>query len=181
MKITTVNIDTLTPDPNNARRHDERNIAAIRDSLARFGQQKPLVVDKDGVVVAGSGTLESAKQLGWKKIKIVRSSLSGASRTAYAVADNRTAELATWEDEMLAQSLAEVRADEGIDELATGFSDREIEALLARKDDGDGDDGRQKTIGESFTVMVECADESEQRAVFEEMKGKGFKCRVLTM
>ena len=88
----------LSADPANVRRHSERNIEAIKASLRRFGQQKPIVVDTAGVVVAGNGTLEAARQLQWTSIYGVETKLTGSDRTAYAIADNRTAELADWDE-----------------------------------------------------------------------------------
>ena len=131
MKVETVKIDSLTFDPANVRKHDEKNLAAIKASLNRFGQQKPIVVDANGVVRAGNGTLAAAKALGWKEIRIVRSSLAGSEATAYAIADNRTAELAEWDDDALAQTLAALQIEDEELAVATGFDMKEIEALTA--------------------------------------------------
>lgn len=121
-----VQVDSLKLDGRNARKHGEKNLAAIKASLERFGQQKPIVVDGDGVVIAGNGTLEAARALGWKTIDVVRTKLKGAEARAFAIADNRTAELAEWDDVNLAALLGEIRADD--DELARacGFDDREL-------------------------------------------------------
>ena len=95
----------LREDPNNARAHDERNIEAIKTSLGAFGQRKPIVV-RDGVVVAGNGTLRAAVALGWDRIAVVDADdLSPAEAAAYALADNRTAELATWDTEALRRTV----------------------------------------------------------------------------
>src|SRR5260370_37717105 len=107
MTIESVSIDAIHPHPPNARRHPQRNLDAIASSLSRFGQQKPIVVDAKGVVRAGNGTLAAAKALGWTHINIVRSELIGVEATAFAIADNRTAELAEWDAELLAAALAE--------------------------------------------------------------------------
>lgn len=106
-----VSISTLIFDPANARKHDEKNLAAIKGSLARFKQQKPIVVSKDNVVIAGNGTLAAAKALGWTEIEIKRSHLTGAEATAYALADNRSAELAAWDDEILGKTLHALQED----------------------------------------------------------------------
>ena len=131
MKTELVKIDTLLFDPANARKHDEKNLGAIRSSLQRFGQQKPIVVDASGVVRAGNGTLAAAKSLGWKEISIVRSPLSGSEATAYAIADNRSSELAEWDDDVLSQTLAALQIEDEDLALATGFDAKEIDALLA--------------------------------------------------
>ena len=131
MKTELVKIETLVFDPANARKHDEKNLGAIRSSLQRFGQQKPIVVDASGVVRAGNGTLAAAKALGWKEIAIVRSPLSGSEATAYAIADNRSSELAEWDDDVLSQTLAALQIEDEDLALATGFDAKEIDSLLA--------------------------------------------------
>lgn len=101
-----VAMDSLYIDPANARLHGERNIEAIAASLMEFGQQKPIVVDAKGRVVAGNGTLEAAKILGWDNIAAIVSDIdSEATLSAYAIADNRTAELADWNFYNLEQKL----------------------------------------------------------------------------
>ena len=132
MKTETVKIETIQFDPANARRHGEKNLAAIKSSLARFGQQKPIVVDANGVCRAGNGTLAAAKALGWKEIAIVRSPLAGAEATAYAIADNRSAELAEWDDDVLAQTLAALQIEDEELASATGFLEQELRALTDR-------------------------------------------------
>ena len=109
MKIEHVAISSLVLDPNNARKHDEKNLEAIKGSLTKFGMQKPIVVDKKGVVLAGNGTLAAAKALGWEKIAVVRTDLEGFNAAAYALADNRTSELASWDEDVLGKSLHELR------------------------------------------------------------------------
>ena len=128
MKTETVPIDSISPDPANARKHDERNLTAIRDSLRAFGQQKPIVVDQREIVVAGNGTLEAAKRLGWTEIAIVRTTLDNTQATAFGIADNRTAELAEWDDEVL-RSLLDSLDDDTRDLLA--FDHKELDALFA--------------------------------------------------
>ncbi len=99
-------IDTLRADPRNARLHGDRNLDAVVASLRRFGQQKPIVVLADGTVIAGNATLEAARRLGWTHLWVARSTLSDTDAMAYAIADNRTAELAEWDWEVLRDQLA---------------------------------------------------------------------------
>src|SRR5438876_347960 len=102
MNLETVQISMLSEDPANARLHPTRNLDQIKASLRRFGQQKPIVVDATNTVRAGNGTLAAARALGWQTIQIVRSELAKTELTAYAIADNRSAELAEWDAEVLA-------------------------------------------------------------------------------
>jgi len=131
MKVESVSVDEISPDPANARMHDRRNLDAIAGSLRKWGQQKPIVISEAGVIVAGNGTWEAAKQIGWKRINAVKTKLEGSEAVAYGIADNRTAELAGWDDAVLGKHLEALQADESIDHLAAGFSDEEIKGLLA--------------------------------------------------
>lgn len=110
MKIETVRIRDLIPDPENARLHDEKNLKAIQGSLKEFGQRKPIVITAAGVIVAGNGTVEAAKRLGWTEIEAVRvpSEWDKDKIKAFAIADNRTAELAAWDTKQLEAQLAEL-------------------------------------------------------------------------
>jgi DNA modification methylase len=125
-----VPVTSLSLDPANARKHDERNLASIRGSLARFGQRFPLVVQKQGMVVrAGNGRLLAAKELGWTHVAALVVDESEVEATAFAIADNRTAELAEWDDESLAQLLQSLPDDAF---AATGFGDDDLKELLDR-------------------------------------------------
>lgn len=110
MKIQLTPIASLDLDPNNARKHNLKNLRALKNSLSRFGQQKPIVVNAGGVVVAGNGTLMAAKELGWTDIQVVAlpADWSADEIKAFALADNRTAELAEWDQAILSQQLVEL-------------------------------------------------------------------------
>jgi site-specific DNA-methyltransferase (adenine-specific) len=109
MKIELVSIDDLTLDPANARKHDDKNLKAIAESLKQFGQRKPIVV-WGRTVVAGNGTLVAARSLGWTEITVARvpDDWSSDQVTAYALADNRSAELAVWDEQVLTEQLKQL-------------------------------------------------------------------------
>ena len=121
MKLETLRIEDLVTDPNNARKHDEKNLEAIKGSLAQFGQRKPIVV-QGRTVIAGNGTLEAARQLGWDEIEIVQvpEDWTAEQAKAFALADNRTAELAEWIPEQLQLQLEELSVA-GFEVQAIGF------------------------------------------------------------
>ena len=110
LTIETVKTDDLTLDPNNARKHNARNIEVIANSLKSFGQRKPIVVTRDNIVVAGNGTLEAARSLGWEFISVARvpDEWSHEQVIAYALTDNRSAELAEWDANVLADQLLDI-------------------------------------------------------------------------
>lgn len=131
MEQFSVPIKTLIFDPANARKHSPKNLDAIKGSLARFGQQKPIVISKDDVVIAGNGTLEAAKSLGWENIQVVRSKLTGSDITAYSIADNRTGELAEWDLNVLPGTLEALGQELDLGEI--GFDKDDLSKLLFTK------------------------------------------------
>lgn len=106
-----VPIGDLSPDPNNARRHPEKNLDAIKASLLEFGYQKPVVADSAGTVVAGNGTMTAAIAIGWTHIPAVRTNLTGAKLAAYGLADNRTAELAEWDSGAVQRTIDAIKIE----------------------------------------------------------------------
>lgn len=122
----------LHSDPRNARKHNERSITAVMASLVEFGQVKPIVALYDGKVIAGNGTLEAARRLGWTRIAVARFE-DEAKAKAYAIADNRTSELSEWDADVLSESLLELR-DDAFALESVGFSDLELERMLAIAD-----------------------------------------------
>jgi hypothetical protein len=144
LTVQSVAIGALVPDPQNARAHSERNLKAIMDSLTQFGQRRPLVVTGDNIVIAGNGTLEAAKRLGWDTVTITRTPADWDYHRAraYALADNRTAELAEWDSAVLADQLLDLDANGwAIDGLGFEASDLGVfdvsEAAPPTLDDGD--------------------------------------------
>jgi DNA modification methylase len=126
MKLETLRLTDLVSDPNNARKHDEKNLAAIKGSLNQFGQRKPIVI-QGSTVIAGNGTLEAARQLGWDEIQVVRvpEDWTADQAKAFALADNRTAELATWDNAVLQQQLSELE-NAGLTVQDFGFEASEV-------------------------------------------------------
>ncbi|MBL8658849.1 MAG: site-specific DNA-methyltransferase [Rhodospirillales bacterium] len=124
-------IDRLKPYANNARTHSADQIAKIAGSLAEFGWTTPVLVADDGEIVAGHGRVLAAAHLGLSEVPVIRlSHLSPAQVRAYRIADNRLAELAGWDDELLAIELAEL-GDLDFDLDLTGFDGLELDRLLA--------------------------------------------------
>lgn len=120
-KIVRLKVADLVPDPGNARVHGRDNLRAIRESLLRFGQVRPLLATADHVVVAGNGTLAAARDLGWDELAVLVLPWEDREKArAYAIADNRTAELAAWDNEALASQLTDLGAA-GLDMGALGF------------------------------------------------------------
>ncbi len=124
-------IDRLTPYGRNARTHDDNQVAQIAASIVEFGWTNPILVDAQGGIVAGHGRLLAAHKLGLDTVPVVvLDHLTPAQRRAYVIADNKLALNAGWNEELLAAELHALNGD-GFDLALTGFSETELDALLA--------------------------------------------------
>jgi ParB-like chromosome segregation protein Spo0J len=169
MNIERIAIADLSQDPANARVHPERNLAAITASLRRFGQQTPIVIDKSNVVRKGNGTLQAAIAMGWDSIDCIRTELTSSDAIAYAIADNRSSELAELDDDVLAAQLQGLLTDDEALLEAAGFDEDELNEMLEQFDadeieppglaDGDREPFRQMTftVHDSQFEVIEAA------------------------
>ena len=130
-------IDQLKPDPNNARRHSKKQIRQIVESIKAFGFNVPILIDRDGNVIAGHGRRAACCELGWSEVPTVcLDHLTPAQAQAFMIADNRLSEIATWDDRLLAQQLKDLSLL-GLDfslEL-TGIEMGEIDLRIASLED----------------------------------------------
>ncbi len=125
-------VESLTPDPENARVHGPRQIARIADSIAAFGFNVPILIDGAGAVLAGHGRVLAARRLGLSEVPtIALEHLSEPERRAFMIADNRLAELASWDDRRLGVELKALKSlDLDFSIEATGFELDEIELKI---------------------------------------------------
>lgn len=132
--IEMVAIGSLRRNPRNARTHSKKQIEKIVSSIRRLGFLNPILVDDDNLILAGHGRLAAALLLGLKHIPVIRFfHLTTAQKRAYLIADNKIAEQAGWDREMLAIELGELvdlLPAEGLDVTLTGFETAEIDPLL---------------------------------------------------
>ena len=170
MKVKKVPIIDVRLDPKNARKHGAKNLETIKASLATFGQRKPVVVDKNMVVIAGNGTVTAAKLLGWTAIWVEMSDLEGDDARAYALADNKTAELAEWDDEALTSALRELE-NFHVDMGTFGFEPHKAHEPT--------DNGGDTDKPQEWLVVVECTDEADQAELFRQLREEGRKCKLM--
>ena len=123
-------LQRLIPYAKNARTHDDTQVSQIAGSIAEFGFVNPILVGDDNVIIAGHGRLMAAQQLGLDSVPvIVLHHLTESQRRALVIADNKIAENAGWNDELLKLELEEL-GDLGFDLDVIGFSDEELDELL---------------------------------------------------
>ena len=110
MQIEKIPLSQLVPDDRNARRHDERNIAEVKKSLQQFGQHRAFVVQRgSNKILVGNGMYEAMRQLGWEEADVYFVDDDDATAVRRALADNRTAELAEWDTDVLAHLFDNLR------------------------------------------------------------------------
>lgn len=138
LNVEYISVDHLIPYAKNARTHSDAQVAQIAGSMTEFGFVNPILIGDDGGIIAGHGRLMAARMLGIKEVPTIRlSHLSEVQRRALVIADNKIAENAGWNDELLRQELQALDGDE-FDLGLLGFNDDELEAFLNGDADGEG-------------------------------------------
>jgi len=141
-------ISDLKPDKKNRRKHNQRNIGMIVDALHEVGAARSIVIDENGVILAGNGVVEAAADAGIERVQVVdadgetiiavrRTGLTDKQKTRLALLDNRTAELADWDAEAIAADL-----EAGV-ELGDLFDADEMSKILDGAADALLDDGKE--------------------------------------
>jgi ParB-like chromosome segregation protein Spo0J len=156
-KVEVVALDRLVPHKANARTHGRKQVRKIADSLTRFGFCNPILIDDRDQIIAGHGRVEAAKLLGLTAVPALRlSHLTDVERRAYVLADNRLAELAGWNTEILAIEL-EGLLDLNFEVELTGFDIGDVDVILDHVDDdrtGDADDQIPEPISRPAVSQV---------------------------
>lgn len=132
-------VTELTPDPRNARTHPKRQIEQLKSAIASFGFTNPILIDEVGGLIAGHGRLRAAKELGMDEVPtITLAGLGDAEKRALRLADNKIALGAGWDLDLLKLELGELATlDVDLDLTLTGFSNGEIDVILADTPDPD--------------------------------------------
>lgn len=139
-------LEKIRLDPKNARKHSQRNLRAIRASFDRSGQQTPIVISKrSGLVVRGNGTVDALRlDPAWTEVAVLEADFdSDRTEREYAVADNRSAELAEWSSEQLSEIFEDMTLKD-IDLL--GFDRHEIDAFLPPRFDEEKEDPQNQRL-----------------------------------
>lgn len=163
VKIVYRNVDSIKPYANNPR-NNEKAVAAIAESIRKYGFTQPLVIDSDGVIVVGHTRFLAALSLGMKTVPVILADdLTPDQVRAYRIADNRLGEIATWNECFLYSEL--ISAD---DEF-TGFSDEEIGALFEKYEKKDEIPGETPVSEAGNTPQFDDGGETHQQDMFYEI------------
>ena len=181
-------VGRLVPYAKNARTHSPEQVAQIAASIVEFGFNAPILVDSNAGIIAGHGRLLAARKLGLAEVPVVvLDHLSETQRRAYIIADNKLALNAGWDEAVLAAELRELERD-GLDLALVGFSDDELQALLASGEEAaeaatEAEEdipeapaepvsrpGDMWTIGKHRLICGDCRDMAVIRALFGEWR-----------
>ena len=172
---------SLKPDPRNARTHSKRQLQQLVASIRQFGFTNPVLIDPEGVLIAGHGRLLAAKSIGMAEVPTIELvGLNDAQKRALRLADNKIALGAGWDLDILKVELAELFSlDLDMDLTVTGFSTGELDVLLSRNEDPEDDvippvpDEPRTRPGDIWILgdhVVGCGD-SRDRELLEKVVG----------
>ncbi len=156
LQVTERAIADLKPHPKNARTHSDRQLHQIAKSIESFGFTVPVLIDDQGVILAGHGRVAAARNMGFQAVPtILIGDLSEEQKRAYIIADNRIGQLSGWDADLLAEefaALAELAEGLEFDLEATGFDWGEIDVLIAGGDKEDK--GHAKILGKAARAQI---------------------------
>ena len=187
-QYTKINIDEIKPYERNARVHGSKQIKQIMEAIKAFGFTNPLLIDDKNNLIAGHGRLEAVKQLNIidfkdKPIKelpaIIITGLSEADKKALIIADNKIAENASWDYDLLQAEFQELEAI-NYDLDLMGFDN--LDEILGADIDVEQEtkEIKEVEINQKYELLIKCKDEKELEKVYNENIEKGYECKVLT-
>ena len=166
-------IESLTVYARNARRHPERQLVELAASIRRFGFTMPVLVDGNGEIIAGHGRIEAARRAGLTEVPVlVARDWTHAQIRSYRLADNRLAELATWDDDLLRIELSElIEVDELLNGL--GWEPTEIELMLGESAGGNDQENPARSSSKQPPAVVSRVGDSWLFGAFQLSLSRG--------
>ncbi len=155
MHVEIRDIQSIIPYARNPRKNDDA-IEKVAASIKEFGWRQPIVVDPDGVIIAGHTRYQAAKRLGMAEVPAhIAEGLTDAQIKAYRLADNRSGQEAEWDLDLLSIELSDL-GDLGIDLNLTGFSAGELNLYMRDPDFGPGTEDDQGKLDELAPKYIDC-------------------------
>ena len=171
MNIESKLLSDIVPYAKNAKKHDNRQINNVAESIKQYGFVQPIVIDRDGVIVIGHCRALAAKKLGMKEVPCVCvDDLTPEQVNALRIVDNKSNE-SEWDFDILPDELAEL-----------DLSDFDFDfGVSLYEDDTETKEREEIALNESVSVVVECSDDEEAEAIFEKLSEEGYKCHISTL
>lgn len=169
MELNTKRIDEIIPYPHNPRVNDQA-VDAVAESIRQCGYIAPIIVDEEGVILAGHTRYKALKKLRQKTAEVVvKVGLTEEQKRKYRLLDNKTNELADWNFDLLAEELEGL--DFGALELDWGLDSEESEPK----------ERQEVTFHETISVVIDCHDDDEAEEIFSRFSEEGYNCRISTL
>lgn len=169
MNIVEKRLDELTPYENNPRKN-ENAVPYVAESIKRYGFKQPIVIDRNGVIVAGHTRYLASIELGLDTVPcIIADDLTEEEIKEYRLVDNKVSEFAGWDFTMLEDELQELNFDAEV----FGFELNNI--------DEDPADIKEVDYHENISVVVECDNDEEAEEIFTQLTEEGYRCRISTL
>ena len=166
-----VPITDIIPYENNPRKNADA-VQYVKNSIKEFGFRIPMVLDAENVIVCGHTRFLAAQELGMKEVPCTYADdLTEEQIKAFRLADNKTAEISSWDFEKLELELSELP---GIDMADFGF-ELDFEEKTEKKEP------KEATYSESIGVIIDCSDEEEAEEIFNKLQEEGYTCRISTL
>lgn len=173
LKIEYIKIDELTAYDKNARKHENYDVEQIAKSIEKYGFNDPIGIWSDkNIIVEGHGRVLASKKLGLKEVPCIRlDHLTNEERREYAIMHNKTAELSSWDFDILGEELQDL-----------DFGDFDVDfGLDFEEQDDDEEERKDVELKETISVVIDCENEIEAETIFEKLTEEGYKCRVSTL
>lgn len=181
MNIIEKKLSELKPYERNPKRNDEA-VKYVMESIKEFGFKNPILVDKDGVIIAGHTRFKAAKQLGLEVVPcVVADDLTPEQVKAFRLADNKVGEIATWDFDLLHLELDELdgleidMADFG---FYNGFDEDQFDDLFESKANEQKEEDPKEEEVANWKVIIRAEDEEEAKQIKSQLLELGYECEV---
>lgn len=172
MELKKLKLTEIKPYGKNPRKNDGA-VDAVAESIKQCGYCSPIVVDENYEVLAGHTRLKALKKLGREECEVVvKEGLTEEQKQKYRILDNKTGEFAEWDLDVLQEQLKDLDF-EGFDFGFAQYNDSDIN-IVERKDLSD-------TLENEYKCIIDCENETQLQAIYEEMTERGFKCTISTL
>ena len=173
-------LENLKPYPGNYRKHPPEQLAHLVASLQQYGWARNVVISSDGVILAGHGIVEAARQTGLHEVPVHRLEYASDDPRAakFLVLDNEVSRLAEDDNDQLAALLSDIQQTDDLG--GTGYSDEELDRLIEQIEGLS--DAQPQDVGASaqaWMIVIDCTDEQQQIELLERFESEGLKCRAL--
>lgn len=170
MELKKIELSKIKPYEKNARKNDEA-VEYVIKSIEQCEYVAPIILDENNVILAGHTRYKALKKLGYTEAEcVIKEGLSEEQKKKYRLLDNKTAEFAEWDFDLLKDEL------DGLDfedlDIDWGIDCSEIEQLNERK---------EANFNETISVIIECSSDIEAEEIFNKLQSEGYNCHISTL